>query len=202
MRLFPCLCRLGVGDLRAPRDQDGVLLPVCDTLPRADVTCRLGAVHGEPSRDRTHHRGLHHHALLCTSLLLLSQLPCSLPSPLCLHLLAVSLFPSWLLPDCCYVRLFILCLCPCLQVEDGPCPSSFGIHVAELAAFPPSVVEVTKRRPCRVVHVNSVCIHVTVCFLHRACESFMSNVCHAVIVVTLPLCECRRRVRRRLSSRS
>jgi MutS domain V len=40
-----------VGYLRAPRHKNKLLLLVCHALPRVDVSCRFGAIHGEPSRD-------------------------------------------------------------------------------------------------------------------------------------------------------
>jgi len=35
-------------------------------------------------------------------------------------------------------------------VKEGPCPSSFGIHVAEMAAFPPSVVATAREKAAQL----------------------------------------------------
>lgn len=41
-------------------------------------------------------------------------------------------------------------------VEQGPCPSSFGIHVAELAAFPPKVIEEARRKADQLESTSAI----------------------------------------------
>lgn len=36
------------------------------------------------------------------------------------------------------------------QIQDGPCTQSYGIHVANMARFPPNIIREAKRKACEL----------------------------------------------------
>ena len=76
-------------------------------------------------------------------------------------------------PNCCQLFLKHVCeTCGCsedlqskmrliVQVAEGTCDRSFGIHVAEFARFPPEVVDMAKRKAAELEDFSApaeVCI--------------------------------------------
>ena len=45
------------------------------------------------------------------------------------------------------------------ELRDGPCPSSFGIAVARLAAFPAAVLEIAKKKAAQLEATSGIILN-------------------------------------------